>query len=107
MLPACAKLWVKSQVKPFPFLDAELVDPACSADISDAIVKAGSGKPEVVRYYAGTEHDEKDQWRVEPIKKRRYISGEPPPVTFEELFRTPPDRLAIPATVGEIVMDTP
>lgn len=100
----CYAPWL---VKPFPFLDADLVNPAYSAEMSEAMIKAGSGKPGVARYYANTEHDSENQWRVEPIKKRRYVSGESPPVTFEEVFRIPQVPSVLPAISDEIAVETP
>lgn len=91
-------------VKPFPFLDAELLDPAYSASISNALTKVGSAKPDAARYLAGTEYDRENQWQFEPIKKRRRISGEPQPATFEDLFRVrPEEQPPIPEIVDSIL----
>jgi len=50
-------------VRPFPFLDRRLCDPSQSQNVSDAIA-AQTNLP-------GTEHDAVEQWKFEPIKKRR------------------------------------
>jgi len=50
-------------MRPFPFLDARLCDPSQSAQVSDAIAAQG--------HRESTEHDAANQWKFEPIKKRR------------------------------------
>ncbi len=55
-------------VRPFPFLDPPLCDPSQSQEVSDAIAAQAN--------IQGTEHDAREQWKFEPIKKRRRI-GEP------------------------------
>ncbi len=55
-------------VRPFPFLDGILCDPAESLAVSDSIAAQGNAQ--------NTEHDAREQWKFEPIKKRR-IAGEP------------------------------
>jgi hypothetical protein len=55
-------------VRPFPFLDAPLCEPSQSENVSDAIAAQTN--------LQGTEHDSTEQWKFEPIKKRRKI-GEP------------------------------
>lgn len=55
-------------VRPFPFLDGSLCEPSQSKGVSDAIITQSGGN--------GTEHDEVEHWKYEPIKKRRK-TGEP------------------------------
>ena len=55
-------------VRPFPFLDRALCDSAQSQNVSDGIAAQ--------THLRGTEHDVAEQWKFEPIKKRRK-SGEP------------------------------
>jgi hypothetical protein len=50
-------------VRPFPFLDRPLCEPAHSPAVSDAMAEQGN--------LQGTEHDAEAQWKFEPIKKRR------------------------------------
>ena len=64
----CYAPWL---VKPFPFLDAELVDGSASAKMSDLMTGAMAERPDVAAYLDNTEHDESNQWKFEPIKKRR------------------------------------
>jgi hypothetical protein len=73
-------------VKPFPFLDRDLTDPAHSAAFSEELVKVGASRPDVAEYLADTAHDGKNQWRFEPIKKRRRVKQEES-VKFEDVFR--------------------
>lgn len=79
-------VWVPWLVKPFPFVDRDIINPALSAEISDAMVKVGSARPDVARYLNGSAHDLDNQWMFEPIKKRRK-RGEQETATFEGLFR--------------------
>lgn len=58
-------------VRPIPYLDGAMYDPAQSAAISDALVASANGRPDVDAYLAGSEHDTEQQWRFEPVKKRR------------------------------------
>ncbi len=53
-------------VRPFPFLDMPLCDPSQSLAVSDGITSQAG--------VVGTEHDAGEQWRFEPIKKRRKIA---------------------------------
>lgn len=53
-------------VKPFPFLDPELLNPAASRAISDSIIQQACAEQ-----LATTEHDVDEHWRFEPLKKRR------------------------------------
>jgi hypothetical protein len=71
-------------VRPFPFLDADLLDPARSAALSERMTDIGQKRPDVAAYLTGTEHDAGDQWRFEPLKKRRYKNGDH---SFETLYR--------------------
>jgi hypothetical protein len=50
-------------VRPFPFLDASLCEPSQSHTMSDSIAAQTN--------LHGTEHDAAEQWKFEPIKKRR------------------------------------
>jgi hypothetical protein len=63
-------LYAPWMVKPFPFLDRDLVDPSQSKAISDAMVRAVDLQ-DVAAYLENTEHDTENQWRFEPVKKRR------------------------------------
>lgn len=59
-------------VRPIPWLDREIIDPAKSHTISDVLTTIGSNSgPDAVAYLAGTEHDGETQWQFEPVKKRR------------------------------------
>jgi hypothetical protein len=51
-------------VKPFPFLDAALTNPARSPDVSESIAQQAPAQLHC------TEHDAAMQWKFEPIKKR-------------------------------------
>ena len=70
-------------VRPFPFLDADLLDPARSAALSDEMTEIGLKRADVAGYLAKTEHDADEQWRFEPLKKRRYPAGS----SFEDRYR--------------------
>jgi hypothetical protein len=56
-------------VRPFPFLDGDLLDPAESQRVSDSI--AAQAPPHIVEQIGETEHDSEEAFRFEPIKKRR------------------------------------
>ena len=71
-------------MRPFPFLDADLLDPAHSAALSDEMTEIGLKRPDVAAYLARTEHDGQEQWRFEPLKKRHHMHGDP---SFETLYR--------------------
>ncbi|MBD1995249.1 SAM-dependent DNA methyltransferase [Leptolyngbya sp. FACHB-541] len=66
-------------VKPLPFLDSELLYgdlaeiPARgrSASISDSMTATADQNPAAAQYLAETEHDAENQWKFEPIKKRK------------------------------------
>mgnify|MGYP001203800327 CR=1 FL=1 len=76
-------------VRPIPWLDRDTIDPARSAAISDAMVQAGAGNPAAAEYLAGSEHDGAQQWRFEPLKKRRRPSPNGTPAanpSFAELY---------------------
>jgi hypothetical protein len=81
-------------VRPFPFLDAELLDPARSAALSAEMTEIGLKRADVADYLAKTEHDAEEQWRFEPLKKRRYPAGS----TFEDRYRKNSD----PATLQPV-----
>ena len=63
----CYAPWL---VRPIGWLDGPNVDPAQSSAISDSLADAAN-TPAAVDYLAGTEHDADEQWRYEPIKKRK------------------------------------
>jgi hypothetical protein len=52
-------------VRPFPFLDAALTDPAQSPAVSESMAQQAPA------HLHCTEHDAAMQWKFEPIKKRR------------------------------------
>ena len=56
-------------VRPLPFLDRVQYQPECSGDVSDAM--AAQAPPHQAATLADTEHDAPEQWRFEPVKKRR------------------------------------
>jgi tRNA G10 N-methylase Trm11 len=56
-------------VRPLPFLDADNLDPAQSAAISDSI--AAQAPPHIAEQMEKTEYDTEEAFRFEPIKKRR------------------------------------
>jgi hypothetical protein len=66
-------------VKPLPFLDSELLYgdlaeiPARgrSASISDSMTATADQNSAAAEYLAETEHDAENQWKFEPIKKRK------------------------------------
>ncbi len=77
-------------VRPIPWLDGDYVDPTRSAEISDAMVQAVAGNPAAAGYLAGSEHDAAQQWRFEPLKKRRRPVPNGTPAadpSFAELYR--------------------
>lgn len=55
--------------RPLPYLDAVQYQPEESAAISEALV--AQAPPYQAARLAETEHDTEEQWRFEPIKKRR------------------------------------
>lgn len=67
-------LFVPWLVKPFPFLDAENLDHSQGKPISDSITaqEIAHGAEPLVH----TEHDAREPFRFEPIKKRRHQGGE-------------------------------
>jgi hypothetical protein len=77
-------LYVPWLVRPFPFLDSEVLDPTRSARLSDGMTEVGLKRPDVAAYLTGTEHDVEEQWRFEPLKKRRYRNDDH---NFETLYR--------------------
>lgn len=56
-------------VRPLPFLDGVQYQPGQSADLSEAM--AAHAPPHQAARLAETEHDAEEQWRFEPVKKRR------------------------------------
>ena len=56
-------------VRPLPYLDGVQYQPECSADLSEAM--AASAPPHQAEQLADTEHDTAEQWRFEPVKKRK------------------------------------
>ena len=52
-------------VRPFPFLDTALTDPAQSPEVSESMARQAPAQLHC------TEHDAAMQWQFEPIKKRR------------------------------------
>ena len=52
-------------VRPFPFLDAALTDPMQSPAVSESLATQAPAQ------LHSTDHDATEQWRFEPIKKRR------------------------------------
>jgi hypothetical protein len=61
-------------VRPFPFLDAALADPAQSPDVSESTARQAP-----LQLHC-TEHDAAMQWQFEPIKKRRQSAESSEPV---------------------------
>ena len=59
-------------VRPFPFLDTQLVNPAASSTVSNAIIQQACPEQLVT-----TEHDADQHWRFEPLKKRRIRHHQP------------------------------
>jgi hypothetical protein len=70
-------------LKPFPFLDGALLSPECSKEISDNMMEVAATRPDVAAYLADTEHDTPNQYKYEPIKKRRKKSDEKQMDLFE------------------------
>ena len=70
-------LYAPWMVRPFPFLDAALADPAQSPEVSESIARQAPAQLHC------TEHDAAMQWQFEPIKKRRKSAG---PVEQEALL---------------------
>jgi len=72
-------LYAPWMVKSLPFLDRsfdELGEIApdgrtVAAHLSDQMVEQAQGQPSAAAYLAETEHDAEEQWRFEPILKRR------------------------------------
>lgn len=56
-------------VRPFPFLDAENLDPALSQRVSNSIT--AQAPPHIAEQIGETIHDTEEAFRFEPIKKRR------------------------------------
>jgi len=63
----CFAPWL---VKPFSFLDQQLNDPEKSAELSDSITE-DTARSDIESYLQNTEHDTVEQYRFEPIKKRK------------------------------------
>lgn len=76
-------LYAPWMVKPLPFLDADLIDgdrpcknekgeeTTVSQIVSDSLTAAADSQPDAAEYLSDTEHDSENQWKFEPIKKRR------------------------------------
>jgi len=62
-------------VRPLPYLDGVQYNAQHSAAISEAMV--AQAPPHQAEQLIGTEHDTDEQWRFEPVKKRRRL--DPPP----------------------------
>lgn len=62
-------LFVPWLVRPLPFLDPAQYDESCSAALSDAMT--AQAPPHQAQSLSDTEHDAGEQWRFEPVKKRR------------------------------------
>ena len=60
-------------VRPLPYLDGVQYQPQHSAALSDSMV--AQAQPHQVEALADTQHDAEEQWRFEPIKKRRGKEG--------------------------------
>ena len=60
-------------VRPLPYLDEAQYQPQHSEALSDAM--AAQAQPHQAERLAGTEHDAEQQWRFEPVKKRRVKDG--------------------------------
>jgi hypothetical protein len=56
-------------VRPLPYLDYVQYQPERSAEVSEAIM--AQAPPHQAEVLADTEHDQEEQWRFEPVKKRR------------------------------------
>lgn len=56
-------------MRPLPFLDGVHYQPEYSGDVWDAM--AAQAPPHQMATLADTEHDATEQWRFEPVKKRR------------------------------------
>ena len=56
-------------VRPFPFMDADNLDPTESQRISDSIT--AQAPPHIAEQISDTKHDAEEAFQFEPIKKRR------------------------------------
>lgn len=83
-------LYAPWMVKPFPFLDGNFTQLASTAidgktvasHLSDQMTVQAEDQPAAAAYLAETEHDSQEQWRFEPILKRR--KGEKPQIVAEQ-----------------------
>ena len=71
-------------VRPLPFLDDAHYAPGGSATMSEAMTV--QAPPHIAAVLTGSEHDTAEQWRFEPIKKRRK-SSVPEPALRQGAFR--------------------
>jgi hypothetical protein len=69
-------LYAPWMVRPLPFLDSQYCDSRQSKAVSDFMVEGVGDRPDVSEYLAGTVHDTEQQWKFEPIKKRKKATGE-------------------------------
>jgi hypothetical protein len=74
-------------VRPLPFLDREHYVPGGSAALSDAM--ADQAPPHIAAVLAGSEHDTEQQWRFEPIKKRKKDGATPEPAIRQGVLFDP------------------
>ena len=64
-------------VKPLPFLDGAQYDRESSEALSDGMT--AQAPPHIAGVLAGSVHDAGEQWRFEPIKKRKRAGAAPEP----------------------------
>ena len=64
-------------VRPIPYLDRVQYDPRASGAVSDSMTDQAA--PQSALLLAGSEHDAVEQWRFEPIKKRKRAGAVPEP----------------------------
>ncbi len=82
-------LYAPWMVKPFPFLDCiqlaavTLDGKTVATHLSDQMALQALAQPAATAYLAQTEHDTQEQWRFEPILKRRK-KGEKPEIVAEQ-----------------------
>jgi hypothetical protein len=69
-------LYAPWMVRPLRFLDAQNTDPAMSEQVSDALTIADD-RLDVAEYLADSMHDTEEQYKFEPIKKRRKNGAKP------------------------------
>ena len=69
-------------VRPLPYLDAVQYEQEASVMVCDSI--AAQAPPHIADRLENTEHDAEEQWRFEPIKKRRHKGDSPPEDTVKQ-----------------------